>query len=139
MFFGNIFKKENFFPQEKHPRSINQHFLHLIWQSRSKTSDNKEISFTSSLLQGCFRYSLNRRAERSSVPASDKAIAPDLQKNTPTSLSERQHKANKPPNRCHATPPRQASFSGSCYSREMCISHTGVVQQGLLGRGFASG
>lgn len=27
----------------------------------------------------------------------------------------------------------------SRYSREMCISHTGVVQQGLPGRGFASG
>ncbi len=90
------------------------------------------------------RYSLNRSAERSSVPASDKAIAPDSQKNTPTSLSERQHKANNPPNRCHATPPRQASaalpsfsapaIQGKCVFPTLELSSR-VCPAGVLPRG----
>lgn len=90
------------------------------------------------------RYSIKRRAERSSVPASDKAIAPDSQKNTPTSLSERQHKANKPPNRCHATPPRQASaalpsfsapaIQGKCVFPTLELSSR-VCPAGVLPRG----
>lgn len=47
------------FPQEKHPRSIKLHFLHLIWQSRSNR--NNEISFTTSLLQGCPTYPLKSK------------------------------------------------------------------------------
>lgn len=47
------------FPQEKQPRSIKLHFLHLIWQSRSNR--NNEISFTTSLLQGCPTYPLKSK------------------------------------------------------------------------------
>ncbi len=105
------------FSQEEHLRGMQlkqKLYLHLI--SRHVRSRNyllkrfhTQLFFPTRLFDS--RYSLNRSAERSSVPASDKAIAPDSQKNTPTSLSERQHKANNPPNRCHATPPRQASAS----------------------------
>lgn len=90
----------------------------------SELDDFSEEIFSKSISEAA-------RDHQSPPPTRPRLLA---HKRTPTSLSERLHKANKPPNRCHATPPCRppplASSRGSRYSREMCISHTGDVQRG---------